>query len=199
MGRKTQGPHKARRRGVARGLKVGGLVAVLALLAAVPVALAATSSIEATTSRPRRAGRGWGVEEHEPDGVDHGDPGADATVTAHFSSDNGATWMTQSADDTDTATFGFVVSAEGSHAIQFYASDTSPADADRTDAGLRQHRQDRSGVHDDDRARGDLHAERSGALVEGDHQDDHAGRDRHAAGPGRRHIGREGDLAACQW
>jgi hypothetical protein len=126
MGTMTHGSHKARRKSWARGLRVGALVALLALLVVVPVALAATSSTTydfAPSGVQGLAGE-WKNASQAVSIV--ASPSADSTVTAHFSSDNGLSWTTKSAADTHTATFSFAVIDEGSNAIKYYASDTSP-------------------------------------------------------------------------
>jgi hypothetical protein len=115
---------------VARGLKVAVFATVLVLLAAVPVALAIDGLPTSSTTYNFAATGAQGAAGEWKNTTQTvsitATPSADAMVTAHLSLDNGATWMpTQSAVNTLTATFPFEVSAEGSHAIKFYASDSS--------------------------------------------------------------------------
>ncbi len=128
MGRMTHGSHRARRRGVVRGVKVGSLVALLALLVAVPVALAAVTS---STSYANFAPNGnpdttfWRNTNQTVSVLVQ--PSAGTTATAYFSSDGGATYTSKTYGSMGTAAFDFLVIAEGSNAIRYAATDSGGA------------------------------------------------------------------------
>lgn len=128
MGRMTPGSHKARRRGVVRGVKVGSLVALLALLVAVPVALAAVTS---STSYTNFADNGNPGDNHWRNTNQTVsilvEPSTGTTATAYFSSDGGTTYTSKPYGAVGTAAFDFIVNAEGSNAIKYYATDSTPA------------------------------------------------------------------------
>ena len=139
MGRSQQSTKKVGRRGVARGLKVGLAAAVLVLLAAVPVALAVvvaspTSSSDygfASSSAQGAAGEWKNTDQTV---LIAAVPSADTTATVTFSqSANGGASVntTWTADAVGPAAHGFVVSAEGSNAIEFWASETTPTAVSR--------------------------------------------------------------------
>ena len=70
--------------------RVGGLVALLALLVAVPVALAAVDKQHDVHELRANGNPGDNrLEEHQPDGVHPGRAQRDTTATAYFSSDGG--------------------------------------------------------------------------------------------------------------
>ena len=126
MGRRTHGLYKARRCGIARGVKVGSLVVLLALIVAVPVVLAASSSTPSYTFAPSAAQSALGLWKNASQTVPiEVVPAENTTGTVEFSSNNGATYVPATAAATGTAIVSFVVSAEGSNAIKYFASDSS--------------------------------------------------------------------------
>ena len=194
----THGSYKARRRRVARGVRVGSLVALLALLVVVPVALAATSSTtyDFAPSGVQGLAGAWKNTSQAVSIV--ASPSADSTVTAHFSSGNGTGWRTQSAA---TRTLRRS-SSQSSTRVRIRSSTTRAtlrgARPSPANTGLRQHRQDGPHVHNGDRPRDDVHAERRGGLDAGHDADGHPYRHGHAAVCRHRHLRHEGDLAARQ-
>ena len=123
MGRKTHGSHKTRRRGVVRGVKVGSLVALLALLVAVPVALAATSSTTYVFA-PSGAQDASGLWKNSAQTVTIiAVPSVNTTATVFFSSNGGVDYNSKTHNAQGTAAFDFVVNAEGSNAVKYYAAD----------------------------------------------------------------------------
>ena len=122
----------ARRRRTGRVLRVGGFVAFLVLLVAVPVALAATSSTVypfATTATTdwKNTSQSVGIL------VTTSEPTATATV--HYSIDGGATFSTISASGPGPRTVEVSVTAEGSHLFKYYASDNGTSTVEATKTG----------------------------------------------------------------
>jgi hypothetical protein len=124
-----------------RGLWIGGFAVVLALVAVAPVLAIVlggppTSSSSYTSFAPGSAQGSAGNWKNTSQTVavtaipDH--LTVDATETVHFSSDNGSTTISKTADATGTATFTFPVSLEGSHAIQYWASDVGGTEGRHT-------------------------------------------------------------------
>lgn len=116
------------RRHIWRGLRIGGFVVVLLLMVAVPVLAngGPTSSSDynfATTGAQGAPGL-WKNTNQTVSII--ATPTVDTTATVYFSSNNGGSYSSQTANATGTATFDFVVSAEGSNAIMFYATNSSP-------------------------------------------------------------------------
>lgn len=123
----TSASDKQRRQRVWRAVRTAVFVAALALCVAAPV-LAAVGPTSSSTYvfAPTGAQGAAGLWKSTAQVVSiTASPTVDATVTAHFSSDNGLTWATKSAPSTQTATLDFAVTAEGSNPVRYYASDTS--------------------------------------------------------------------------
>jgi len=135
MGRETQCPDNVRRRRWCRGLRVGVLVAILALLVAVPVALAITGPTSSTTyAFADSSTTGW-KNTHQTVPILVTTSVATATATVHFSIDGGGTYSTVLASQTGTATVGVTVTAEGSHLFRYYASDNGTATVETASTG----------------------------------------------------------------
>ena len=95
---------------------------LLALLVVVPV-LAATSDTTYVFA-PTGAQGASGLWKNSPQTVTIiALPTVDTTATVYFSSNNGAHYDSKTHNATGTAAFDFVVSAEGSNAIKYYAAD----------------------------------------------------------------------------
>ena len=132
MGKHRQGGRTRSKRGAHRGLWIGGFAVVLALLAVAPV-LATPSSpptssssyLVAPTSAQGAAGLWKNASQTVAITAIPAASTVDATETVYFSSDNGITSTSKTATATGTATLSFPVVSEGSHAIKFWASDTS--------------------------------------------------------------------------
>ena len=137
-----EAPNKARRRGGAHGLNVALAAAVLVLLAAVPAALAVviagpTSSSDYGFASSGAQGAGGEWKNADQTVLIAAVPSADTTVTVTFSqSANGGAFAstTWTADAVGPAAHGFVVSAEESNAIEFWASETTPTAVSKTEA-----------------------------------------------------------------
>ena len=135
MGRETQCPDNARRRRWCRGLRVGALVALLALLVAVPVALAITGPTSSTTyAFADSSTTGW-KNTHQTVPILVTTSEATATATVHFSIDGGGTYSTVLASKAGTATVDVSVTAEGSHLFRYYASDNGTATVEAASTG----------------------------------------------------------------
>lgn len=134
MGRQTQGSAKARRRSWGRGLRVGGLVTLLALLVAAPVALALAPASSTDYDFATTATTGWkNTPQTVP--IDVTTSEATATATVHFSIDGGDTWSTVIASQVDSATVDVDVTEEGSHLFRYYASDNGTATVEAMSTG----------------------------------------------------------------
>ncbi len=129
MGRLTHGSHKTRRRGVARGVKVGSLVALLALLVAAPVALAAVDKqhvvLRTSHDNGNPGDNHWRNTNQTVSVLVQ--PSVGTTATAYFSSDGGATYTSKTYGTMGTAAFDFLVIAEGSNAVRYAATDSGGA------------------------------------------------------------------------
>jgi hypothetical protein len=121
----THGSHKARRRSWARGLRVGALVALLALLVGVPVALAAVTSSTTYTNFAPNGNPDTNFWRNTNQTVSIlVQPSVGTTATAYFSSDGGATYFQKTFTTIGTAAFDFLVIAEGSNAVKYAATDS---------------------------------------------------------------------------
>jgi len=142
MGTRTHHPDRSHRKGFARGVRAAGLVALLAVLVAVPVALAGMPSLpSSSTAYDNFAYNGNSGDNHwsssDQTVTIQGVPSeTTATLTVHFSSDSGAVWTQRSSSAEGAASLDFLVSSEGSHRIEFWASDSATATAEATHTPL---------------------------------------------------------------
>ena len=118
---------KPGRRRVGRGLRIGGFVVLLLLVAAVPALAAVTSSssyahFAATASQ---GDNNWSNTSQSVGII--AIPSTDTTATIHFSSNGGSSFTDWTATATGTASHDFLVTAEGSNVVQYYATDSTPA------------------------------------------------------------------------
>ncbi len=136
MGRRIHGSYKARRRHVARGVRVGSLVALLALLVAVPVALAAVTSSTTYTNFAPNGNQGTTFWRNTNQTVSIlVQPSAGTTATAYFSSDGGGTYTQKTYSSQGTAAFDFLVIAEGSNAVKYAVTDSGGSSEATTSPG----------------------------------------------------------------
>ena len=126
----------ARRRRTGRVLRVGGFVAFLALLVAVPVLAAITGPTSSTSySFATSPTTDWkNTNQNVAILVTTSEPTATATV--HFSIDGGATYSTIPASAAGTRTVEVTVTAEGSHLFRYYASDNGTSTVEAVSTGL---------------------------------------------------------------
>ncbi len=110
-------------------LRIGALVAGLALLVAAPALAAVVSST--TYQFAPNASSDW--KKSDQTLTFSVTPATDATATLHYSIDGGVSWSSKTAVATGTASFEVSITAEGSHAFQYYATDaTSTPETTRT-------------------------------------------------------------------
>jgi len=126
----------ARRRRTGRALRVGGFVAFLALLVALPV-LAAITGPTSSTSYPFATSptTDW-KNTNQSVGILVTTSEPTATATVHFSIDGGATFSTIPASAAGTRTVEVTVTAEGSHLFRYYASDNGTSTVEAVSTGL---------------------------------------------------------------
>ena len=118
---------KRGRRRVRRGLHIGGFVALLLLVAAVPALAAVTSSTSYThfATTANQGNNEWSNQNQAVTII--AVPSTDTTATIHFSANGGSSFIPWTATATGTASHDFQVITEGSNVVQFYATDSTPA------------------------------------------------------------------------